>query len=206
MAELAGDALRAHRQLPPRRRRGGARGDPARVRGAARGRLRGRVARRRSRRVRPGSFHGAISHPRRRLDPAGALRPAARGARGRGRAPSSASTTRSRTSTALDADRVLVATDGYGHGLVPELADLDLADPRPGDRERAARPRALRPPALRAPGLRLLAAAARRPDRARRLPRRLDPRRAHGRRGDDAGDPGVARVVPPRARRRGGRR
>jgi gamma-glutamylputrescine oxidase len=25
--------------------------------------------------------------------------------------------------TALDADRVLVATDGYGHGLVPELAD-----------------------------------------------------------------------------------
>jgi glycine/D-amino acid oxidase-like deaminating enzyme len=25
---------------------------------------------------------------------------------------------------ALDADRVLVATDGYGHGLVPELADL----------------------------------------------------------------------------------
>jgi glycine/D-amino acid oxidase-like deaminating enzyme len=26
--------------------------------------------------------------------------------------------------TALDADNVLVATDGYGHGLVPELADL----------------------------------------------------------------------------------
>jgi glycine/D-amino acid oxidase-like deaminating enzyme len=26
--------------------------------------------------------------------------------------------------TALDAERVLVATDGYGHGLVPELADL----------------------------------------------------------------------------------
>ena len=47
-----------------------------------------------------------------------------------------------------------------------------LADPGPDDRERAARPRALRPPALRAPGLRLLAAAARRPDPARRLSRR----------------------------------
>ena len=36
---------------------------------------------------------------------------------------------------------VVVATDGYGHGLVAELRRLDLADARPGDRQRAARPR-----------------------------------------------------------------
>ena len=71
-----------------------------------------------------GLFHGAISHPRRRIAPAGPVRPPPRGARPRRPARSSASTTESQDVEALDADRVLVATDGYGHGLVAELADL----------------------------------------------------------------------------------
>ena len=70
-----------------------------------------------------GRFHGALSHPRRRLDPAGALRPAPRGA-----AAAAGAEFREHDQVAdveaLDADRVVVATDGYGHGLVPELADL----------------------------------------------------------------------------------
>jgi glycine/D-amino acid oxidase-like deaminating enzyme len=70
-----------------------------------------------------GKFHGAISHPRdaaiqparlvRRL----AVRAAEAGAEFREHDPVG-------SVDALDADRVLVATDGYGHGLVAELADL----------------------------------------------------------------------------------
>src|SRR5204862_2897700 len=68
-------------------------------------------------------FHGAIAHPGdgsiqparfvRRL----AVRAAGAGAEFREHDPVE-------DVDALDADRVLVATDGYGHGLVPELADL----------------------------------------------------------------------------------
>ena len=148
-----------------------------------------------------GRFHGAISHPHdgsiqparfvRRLaalrDGGGSGVPRARPGRGRRRA---------RRRPRSRRDRRLRPRPR------PGARRPRLADPRPGDRERAARPRALRPPALRAPGLRLLAAAPRRPDPARRLSRRLDPRRAHGRRGDDADDPVVPRVVPPRARGR----
>jgi glycine/D-amino acid oxidase-like deaminating enzyme len=69
-----------------------------------------------------GRFHGAISHPH-----DGSIQPARSSTprRGRDGAPEPSSATRQvEDLDALDADRVLVATDGYGHGLVPELADL----------------------------------------------------------------------------------
>ena len=70
-----------------------------------------------------GRFHGAISHPH-----DGSIQPA----RFVRRLAALATTAgvefrvhdRVEDIEALDADRVLVATDGYGHGLVPELADL----------------------------------------------------------------------------------
>ena len=109
-------------ELPPRGRRGGARADPRRVRGAARGRLRGRVARRPPRRSRRPLPRGdrpsrAAARSSRRASCAGWPRAPPR------RVSSSASTSASTTSAALDADQVVVATDGYGHGLVRELAE-----------------------------------------------------------------------------------
>jgi gamma-glutamylputrescine oxidase len=70
-----------------------------------------------------GWFHGAISRPGGgSIQPARFVRrlaalAAAAGAEFREHA-------RVEDVAALDADRVLVATDGYGHGLIPELADL----------------------------------------------------------------------------------
>jgi gamma-glutamylputrescine oxidase len=70
-----------------------------------------------------GKFHGAISHPG-----DGALQPARLVRRLATRAAEAGAELREHDRVedvdALDADRVLVATDGYGHGLVPELADL----------------------------------------------------------------------------------
>jgi glycine/D-amino acid oxidase-like deaminating enzyme len=70
-----------------------------------------------------GRFHGAISHPR-----DGSIQPARFVRRLAARATEAGSEFRQHDRVedvdALDADRVLVATDGYGHGLVPELADL----------------------------------------------------------------------------------
>ena len=70
-----------------------------------------------------GRFHGALSHrhdcaiqPARFVRRLAALA-SAEGAEIREHDPV-------RDLEALDAERVLVATDGYGHGLVPELADL----------------------------------------------------------------------------------
>jgi len=69
-----------------------------------------------------GRFHGAISHPGdAAIQPARFVRrlaalAAEAGAEFREHEPVE-------DVDALDADRVLVATDGYGHGLVPELAD-----------------------------------------------------------------------------------
>jgi gamma-glutamylputrescine oxidase len=69
-----------------------------------------------------GRFHGAISHPG-----DGALQPARFVRRLAALAAEAGAEFRERDLVedvdALDADRVLVATDGYGHGLVPELAD-----------------------------------------------------------------------------------
>ncbi len=69
-----------------------------------------------------GRFHGAILHPGDgALQPARFVRRLAAGA-----AEAGAEIREHDPVTdveALDADRVLVATDGYGHGLVPELAD-----------------------------------------------------------------------------------
>ncbi len=70
-----------------------------------------------------GRFHGAISHA---CD--GSLQPARLVRRLAARAAEAGAELREHDLVedveALDADRVLVATDGYGHGLVAELADL----------------------------------------------------------------------------------
>ncbi|MFL6011977.1 MAG: NAD(P)/FAD-dependent oxidoreductase, partial [Gaiellaceae bacterium] len=69
-----------------------------------------------------GRFHGAIFHPG-----DGALQPARFVRRLAARAADAGVEIREHDAvadvTALDADTVVVATDGYGHGLVPELAD-----------------------------------------------------------------------------------
>ncbi|HET8606542.1 MAG TPA: FAD-binding oxidoreductase, partial [Gaiellaceae bacterium] len=70
-----------------------------------------------------GPFHGAILHPE-----DGALQPARFVRRLAARAAAAGAEIREHDRVddvdALDADHVVVATDGYGHGLVPELADL----------------------------------------------------------------------------------
>ena len=70
-----------------------------------------------------GRFHGAISHPH-----DGALQPARFVRRLAALAAAAGAEFREHSTVedieALEADRVLVATDGYGHGLVRELADL----------------------------------------------------------------------------------
>lgn len=70
-----------------------------------------------------GKFLGAISHPG-----DGALQPARLVRRLAARAVEAGAELRENDRVedvdALDADRVLIATDGYGHGLVSELADL----------------------------------------------------------------------------------
>jgi gamma-glutamylputrescine oxidase len=70
-----------------------------------------------------GLFHGAISHPG-----DGSIQPARFVRRLAARAVAAGAEIREHDRVddlaALDADRALVATDGYGHGLVPELADL----------------------------------------------------------------------------------
>ena len=70
-----------------------------------------------------GLFHGAISHPH-----DGSVQPARFVRRLAALATAAGAEIREHDAVedieALDADRVLVATDGYGHGLVPELADL----------------------------------------------------------------------------------
>ncbi len=70
-----------------------------------------------------GKFLGAISHPS-----DGSLQPARFVRRLAARAADAGAEFREHDRVedieALDADRVLVATDGYGHGLVPEIADL----------------------------------------------------------------------------------
>src|SRR5439155_1648268 len=70
-----------------------------------------------------GRFHGAISHPH-----DGSIQPARFVRRLAALATAAGAEFREHHQVgdlaALDADRVLVATDGYGHGLVPELADL----------------------------------------------------------------------------------
>jgi gamma-glutamylputrescine oxidase len=69
-----------------------------------------------------GRFDGAISHPN-----DGSLQPARFVRRLAARAAEAGAELREHDRVEdvdeLDADRVLVATDGYGHGLVPELAD-----------------------------------------------------------------------------------
>jgi len=70
-----------------------------------------------------GRFHGAISHPG-----DGSIQPARFVRRLAARASEAGADLREHDRVAdveaLDADHVVVATDGYGHGLVAELADL----------------------------------------------------------------------------------
>jgi len=67
-------------------------------------------------------FHGAISHPG-----DGSIQPARFVRRLAARAAAAGAELREHGEVAdvdaLDAERVIVATDGYGHGLLPELAD-----------------------------------------------------------------------------------
>ncbi len=71
----------------------------------------------------PVTFHGAILH-----EHDGALQPARFVRRLAARAAAAGAEIREHEGVddvaALDAEHVVVATDGYGHGLVPELADL----------------------------------------------------------------------------------
>jgi gamma-glutamylputrescine oxidase len=70
-----------------------------------------------------GLFHGALAHPHdAAIQPARFVRQLARLAATAGAEFREHDLVEDLE--ALDADRVLVATDGYGHGLVPELADL----------------------------------------------------------------------------------
>jgi glycine/D-amino acid oxidase-like deaminating enzyme len=70
-----------------------------------------------------GLFHGALSHPG-----DGSIQPARFVRRLAAAATAAGAEFREHDKVAdieaLDAERVVVATDGYGHGLVPELADL----------------------------------------------------------------------------------
>jgi gamma-glutamylputrescine oxidase len=70
-----------------------------------------------------GRFHGAISHPG-----GCSIQPARFVRRLAGLATAAGAEIREHDRVedldTIDAERVLVATDGYGHGLVPELADL----------------------------------------------------------------------------------
>ena len=70
-----------------------------------------------------GRFHGALSHPG-----DGSIQPARFVRRLAAAAAAAGAEFREHDQVAdveaLDAERVVVATDGYGHGLVPELADL----------------------------------------------------------------------------------
>jgi glycine/D-amino acid oxidase-like deaminating enzyme len=71
-----------------------------------------------------GRFHGALSHPG-----DGSIQPARFVRRLAARAAQAGEVEfrehdKVEDIEALDAERVVVATDGYGHGLVPELADL----------------------------------------------------------------------------------
>jgi gamma-glutamylputrescine oxidase len=70
-----------------------------------------------------GRFHGAILHPR-----DGALQPARFVRRLAAHAADAGAEIREHDRVEdveqLDADQIVVATDGYGHGLVPELADF----------------------------------------------------------------------------------
>ena len=124
------------RQLPPRRRRGGAREHPAR---STRRCTRTASTRSGSRSSRaPPGFHGAISSPRRRLHPARALRRAARVARRRsGRGVSRARSGRRRrgssTPSACSSPPTATAT------VSSRARRRDLAGARTSGGERAAR-------------------------------------------------------------------
>ena len=121
LATLAGDAFRALGSLrlavDDAERDSAARG----VRGARRGRVRGRVARHvRARSAARGRFAAALLHPG-----DGAIQPA-RWVRSLARRASEAGAELRENSRVgsldeLEAERVVVATDGLGHGLVPEL-------------------------------------------------------------------------------------
>ena len=167
------DRVACGRRLPPRRlasdrrRRGGARRAPRRVRGARGRRLRGRVGRR-LRRLSQAASPARCCTCRtasfsRRAGCDGWQRSPPR------RAPRSASTSASGRATTSTAPR------WSSHRRLSErparaTRGADRPDARPGDRDRARRA-ALRVPALRPPRLRLLAADAPTAGSRRRLPR-----------------------------------
>ena len=159
----------------------------SRVRGAARGRLRRRVASTSCRSRWPGRFDGAIFHP-----PDAALQPARWVRRLAARAAEAGAEIREHERVEsldeLDAEHVVVATDGYPSGLAPRAREprscptrgqMVATEPLAERAVRAARTTPAR--------LRLLAADAGRPARRRRLPRRVARPRADDR--DEATTP-----------------
>ena len=120
LAGLAGDALAPHGQpaARSRRRRGG--GDSRRAGGAARGRLRRRVADRSARRALSGGDLPSAATPRSSLH---ASCTASRHAP-RPQVSRSSRAQRVESLDELDAERVLVATDGYPSGLLGALEGL----------------------------------------------------------------------------------
>ena len=147
------------------------------------------------------TFRGAILHPG-----DGSLQPARWVRRLAGRAVAAGTEiveeTRVESLDDLDAEHIVIATDGYTSGLLPEL-DRTITPVR-GQVivDRAAGGDAVSTTALRAPRVRLLAADAGRQARPRR-PARQEPRRGvHQRGGAHGADPGRARELRGRARRR----
>ena len=147
------------------------------------------------------AFRGAILHPG-----DGSLQPARWVRRLAARAVAAGTEiveeTRVESLDDVDAEHVVIATDGYTSGLLPEL-DRTITPVR-GQVivDRAAGRDAVSATALRAPRVRLLAADAGPQARPRR-PARQEPRRGvHERGGAHGADPGRARELRGRARRR----
>ena len=145
-----------------------------------------------------GRFDGAIFHP-----PDGSLQPARWVRRLAARAAEAGAELREHhrveSIDELEADHVVLATDGYTQGLLPELDAAVHSDSRPGARDRAAGAAPVPLPALRQARLRLLAADAGGPRRRGRLPGQGARPRAHLGRGGDAVHPGPPRAVRDRA-------
>ena len=158
-----------HGQPPPRRRRGRAVGARGRARGASRRRLRGRMARPAPAAARPAVRRRARAPARRRrsIPRAGCVASPAK--------PCDAGVEIVEGSRveleALDAEAIVVATDGLTSDLLPELSRTVVPGERADARHGAARSPAVRPAALRPAWLRLLAAAPGRPSRRRRQAR-----------------------------------
>ena len=145
-----------------------------------------------------GRFDGAIFHP-----PDGSLQPARWVRRLAARAVEAGAELREHERVEsldeLEADHIVVATDGYTQGLLPELDAI--VKPTRGQVlvTEPLEPAPVPVPALRQARLRLLAADAGGTARRRGLPRQGAGPRAHRRGAGDAADPGPSRALRERS-------